>query len=136
MKRNPQRQPVLPVELLAIQEQLRTKDGRFRFQLAWRLAHKEGWGYWYQFRAIRGRHTLWSAGSVEELLHAISAAEVAMEGCAGVRREGSQRRWNDQQNRCPRCGRLRKLGEEHTEGQCAGALKQAEGLIRGVGRGR
>lgn len=125
-KRNPNYPRMLPAELAVANEQLARSDGRFRFGVSYRV-------YSLVFaNGVRIRKpSLWSAGSMEELLHAMTAAEMAMEACPGVKREKPSRGAVDNL-RCIKCGTMRRKGHGHTAEECRATLKTATARFTAV----
>lgn len=105
--------PVLPVELHVVQEQIRARDGRFRFRVQWYVLGSSI----YNLVSVR-RTTKWSAGTIEEMLHAIEAANTAIGSCPGIRPDELPTK-----DRCPECGQLYNFG--HTPAACKKALDNA-----------
>src|SRR5262245_37024801 len=106
------REPYLPIELAAIQEQLYREDGRFIVRLQWQLGITlDNGSPWVQWRHIRGSTSNWSAGSMEELLMAMKRVEISLQSSPGLKR---QKRSNDRTSaRCPRCGEFRRKARLH-----------------------
>jgi len=81
--RRGQRVVPTPVEVVIVQGQVGSLDGRFSFRLEWRVRSGIGASIPYVTTKL---NSIWSAGSVEEMLHAVQAAELAVAMCPGVKR--------------------------------------------------
>jgi len=103
----------MPVEVIILEEQLDT--GRYRFRLHWHVRGRPARSMAPTAKEYMGvkAASIWSAGTVEELLHAIKAAELAIETCPGVQREQSL---TAERRRCLRCGLW--YGETHDPVKC------------------
>ena len=91
-------------------------EGRFKFRCQWFVGNMHTGS-----KVIARTHHTWTAGSVEEMLAAIQAAKIAVEGMPGI---GQLVR---QTKKCGRCGAF--IGQRsHTTEQCRvgpdGTLKE------------
>ena len=106
--------PTVPVETAVVQGQLAHADGRFRFRIDWRVRAGRGpVGDAPYSNARLG--TVWSAGTVEEMLHGVAAAELGLASTPGVRQEPKH---GETATRCKDCGRKLMAGRTHDTAYC------------------
>lgn len=126
---------VKSAEILAVDNALKAMDSKFTFFLRWGIYdHKR------YIVPIKGQSTAWKAGSIEELLAAIQAAELALENLGLTRsydRELRQTVFGQLYPKCKVCGQQRKLlAPEHTPERCAKALEAFKATCVVAGRVR
>jgi hypothetical protein len=119
-----------PAEVAAVQGQLASPDGRFRFRPRWYVRVGQGDNVVYSDVSLS---TVWSAGTIEEMLHAIAAAELVMAQVPGVRQEF---KWAGLRGlkRCANCHRLIGPGRYHDLEYCQ-AVRMAKAAKRLAKRG-
>ena len=77
------------------------------------------------WRYVRTTSRMWTAGSVEEMLHAIQAAALAVDRSPGIRAKPPA----DIRAHCLGCGRL-NVGPDHTIEVCAEAIRESAQRIK------
>jgi hypothetical protein len=113
--------PVLPIELVVAGEQAKNfrSEPRFSFRVEWLVGVNNGYGKYWGWRKIHGVTKAYSAGSMEEMLHAIQSSHLAVGQTPGCRHEVSRHA------KCFKCGRVIK-GNHSNEACLNNRRHQAE----------
>jgi hypothetical protein len=117
-------------EVAVINSQLANSEGRFVFYLFWYVYDPGS----QQAVGIKGQKSRWSAGSVEEMLAAIQATEIALEHTPGIARsylvEQNQAEWHGKVEHCASCGRVYAKGTTHDPEECAEGLAKLRSVYQ------